>query len=259
MSILDCESISSTYMSLEAIGIPSKELNDFLLNFDMDNYYDKYNYHDTGDSLLLDIIKTKFKPVINFEYTYWFHLTRTSKSNTFNEGILPLNKNIDNIWNFLFNLLSDELTVKEWNIYRNDLESGNLKKEYENIFGSHYRNKIKNSILWGPYAMLIRDSAFKSKEMGNHDYLKVPEIIEDICYPFDKIYNFNLLDRYIKNTKPCIVKFRHSESKLYYLGAVLFYLYIMHHNLKMNIHCNTCFSGKGIKIPHKDILSVEYL
>nr|WP_319374281.1 hypothetical protein [uncultured Methanobacterium sp.] len=246
-------------MSLKAIGIPIKELNDYLNNFDMENYYDKYDYHDTGDSLLLDIIISKFKPVINFEYTCWFHLTRTSKFNTFNEGILPLNKNLDYIWNFLFHLLKDELTFKEWNIYRNDLENGNLKKEDENIFGFHYRNKIKNSIHWGPYAMLIKDSAFKSKEMGNHDYLKIPEIIEDICYPFDNIYNFNLLDRYIKNTQPCIVKFKHSKFELDYLGAVLFYLYKICHNLKINIHCNTCFNGKGLKIHHNDILSVEYL
>lgn len=42
--------------------------------------------------------------------------------------------------------------------------------------------KLASKQLWGPYAMLVREVAALSKEVGNHDYLDAPEIIEDICH-----------------------------------------------------------------------------
>jgi hypothetical protein len=259
MNILNCESINSTYESLESIGIPKEELKEFLYNFDMEEYYNTYNYGNTGDHLLFDLINYKYKPEFNFDFTYWFHLTRTYEFNSFNEGILPLNENINRIWDYLYTLLKDDFTHNVWERYRSDLEHDNLDKRLDDMGIFHYKNKIGKSLHWGPYAMLIRDVAFKSKEMGNHDYLNVPEIIEDICSPFDTIHNYNLLDKFIKNTKPCIIQFKHSTSKSYYLGPILFYLYSIHHNRGLSIHSNMCFNGNGVKIPQKDILNVEYL
>ncbi|AWI03207.1 hypothetical protein [Clostridium drakei] len=50
--------------------------------------------------------------------------------------------------------------------------------------------------------MVVKDAAFSSEEIGNHDYLKIPEIVEDICVCFEKIYGINL---YISNSKSMIV------------------------------------------------------
>ena len=44
----------------------------------------------------------------------------------------------------------------------------------------HYQLKTPDPFHWGPFAMLVRDVAFNAKAIGNHDYLWLPEIIEDI-------------------------------------------------------------------------------
>ena len=84
----------------------------------------------------------------------------------------------------------------------------NFKK---NMGGHHhaylYGMKVHGKMHWGPYALLSRDHAFKPGEIGNHDYLGAPEIVEDICLCFSEKFEFDLLGAFMKKTKPCVVKF----------------------------------------------------
>lgn len=261
MRILDCENTLSMYKSLENIsGISQKELKKFIAKFDFDEFQ-KDNPHSflRSDEILLKIFEEEYNPSLKFDYTCWFHLTRTFQFDHFKDGILPLGDILDDIWKFLFRLIKNEFSKKDWENYRKSLESGELKREVEDVYGELYRSKINNPIHWGPYAMLIRDSAFKSREIGNHDYLGVPEIVEDICVPFDKIHDFGLLNKYKNNTKSCIIKFKSKSNERYFIGTVLNYLHCIHNKERMYINCNTCFDNKGNKISSKNILKIEYL
>ena len=71
--------------------------------------------------------------------------------------------------------------------------------------------KVRNPFHWGPYAMLVKEIAFVTDEVRNHDYLDAPEIVEDICFTFSDKYNFDLLRIFKSNTYPCIVKFIFQE------------------------------------------------
>ena len=57
---------------------------------------------------------------------------------------------------------------------------------------------LRENCHYGPYAMLVREIAFNSQVVGNHDYLKIPEIIEDMCMDVQKVYGVDALNRFVK-------------------------------------------------------------
>jgi len=257
VKILDCESVDSTYKSLEKIlGIPTEEIKAFLAEFDMGNYYETHpDYYHTGDKLLVTMIKRKYDISYDFDITYWFHLTRAAKFFDFKEGILPLGEAINSIWDFLFSLLEGNFKRKDWIHFRRDLESNNLRGHYAHL----YNLKLREPSLWGPYAMLVKHVAFIPELIGNHDYLKGPEIVEDICFTFEEIHGYNLIKKYIDNTQACIVKFKSDVCKPSYIGSALYYLYRAHRNEGISVYCNDCFDGGGRKVPGEDILKIEFV
>lgn len=123
--------------------------------------------------------------------------------------------------------------------------------------------KITNKVHYEPYAMLIRDIAFYSKEAGNHDYLKIPEIVEDIAVGVKENYGIDMFQRYWKNSQSVIVKFwkqlRSRETVESYIGIVLIYLYYILHNMPLSIGCNTCIDNQGIKVDKSDVLKVDII
>jgi hypothetical protein len=148
------------------------------------------------------------KPV--FHQTCWFHLTRIFDDNTFEQGILPLGERIDSIWEFLHRLTRDHISTEEWDKFRLELCD---RSQVRDRHGAYlYNTKVPNPALWGPFAFLVRDVAFRTDEVGSHDCLRVPEIVEDICKCYSGTYSFDLLEAYRKQTKPCIVKFIHNEA-----------------------------------------------
>jgi hypothetical protein len=141
------------------------------------------------DVFIFSKILEKIKESISFNAACWFHLTRTSPNNKFENGILPLGQVIESIWHFLFKLLENSFTKKEWNIFRKEIENN-----YPNHFADLYRTKVQKSFHWGPFAVLVRDIAFRPEESGSHDYFRTPEIIEDICVCFKEKYSIDLLE-----------------------------------------------------------------
>lgn len=256
MRIIDCECADSIYQSLEDItGIPLKELNAFFSCFDIEEYYDKHqDCPFTGDDLMFEIIRNRYKEPFPIDVTCWFHLTRTFISNEFEEGILTLNEGIDLIWEFLFYLLKEEFSKDHWVNFRKRVET-----DLRNDFADMYRLKINSPIAGGPFAILNKELAFRTKKIGYHDYLKAPEIVEDICICFEQTYGYDLLREYIRNTKSCIVKFKVSGGKPDLIGPALLYLYNLFHRRKMSTYCDRCFIGNGRRIPHESILKVEFL
>lgn len=252
---LDCESFGSTILSLEKItNIEKEEIINFLSDFDMCEFYELNPYYDdTGDVLLFDQFNSTFIPSLNYDKTIWFHLTRTSPSNDFKNGILPLGVVINDIWDSLYELASDFISREGWYKFRETLEVGN-----GGWLAHLYQMKTSNKFHHGPYAMLIRDTAFKPGEIGNHDYLDVPEIVEDICVSFEKLCGYDLLDQYRKATRPCIVKFVSNFGDPNNISPVLYYLYKKIHRKRLNLYCNTTYDAKGPILP-ENILNVEFL
>ncbi len=254
MKILDCETSNSTYNSLEDItGISSKKIEDFLINLDLKDIY----VFDRG-RFILEKLKSRYNPSLEYDLTYWFHLTRTFDSNEFKEGLLPLNEIIDKIWDFLFTLTNGNLTNEEWNEYRNNLENGNYGFDITNNQAFHYNNKMNNNYHWGPYGFLIEDQVRKDSHTSD-PYLNNPEIIRHICYPFKNLYGYDLSEVFKKNTRPCIVKFQSTNTDSKYIGDALHYLYNLTKDLEMSFHSNNTFDNKGKKIEKKDIISIKFV
>lgn len=256
MKILDCDNEHSMFESIREItGIQKNDLVDLFNHFNLEEFYESNSdFHLSSDKLFL----VKLKEISNrssfhFDKTNWFHLTRTIRANQFEKGILPLGESLDYLWDLLFSLQNGYLSLSEWNQFRYFLESTSYSDAFQ------YQLKYKDEFHWGPYAMLIRKVAFYPKEIGNHDYLNVPEIIDDICYPFNEKYGFDLLSRFKEATVPCIVKFETNNSDEQHMGIVVNYLYHRHHNLELSFHCNTTFDGMGKAIPRESILGFEFI
>ncbi len=261
MKILDCESINSIYTSLEQIlEIDRGAIESIFRNVDFTDFHKDNPYRASvpEDHLFCAVKSALPSTKVYFSQICWFHLTRTVETNNFEQGILPLGQQIGPIWTFLYSLLNGGVSKKEWNKFKRDISKSN------NDFALHYRVRINGpenykSFHWGPYALLIREFAFRAEEMCNYDYLRRgPEIVEIICNFFSHCYTFNLYEAYLEKTKPCIVKFVDNSSEPKYIRAALNYLYSCHTGSRLNDYCNDCFNAGGKPIPKDRILNVEF-
>lgn len=255
MIVLDCESTDSIYSSLEAIsGAERGAIESFLKNIDLESVCKSSSppRYPSNDFLLNAFART-FRSDLSYDATCWFHLTRTLETARFEDGILPLNQRLASIWDFLYGLLDGAISKQQWNKFKRDFLRSPLWP------AQLYRMKTEKPIHWGPFAILIRDIAFKPKEVNNYDYLSSgPEIIEDICFIFEKLHQIDLLSIFQKKTKPCIVKFvdHHPEGK--YVRAALWHLHAISRGEKCSSYCNDCFHGRGVPVPKDRILKIEF-
>jgi hypothetical protein len=127
--------------------------------------------------------------------------------------------------------------------------------------GADFRDGILplgQPLLGGPYAMLVRESAFRAREMGNHDYLWLPEIMEDICNGYRVAYGDVIHERLCNALTPFIVKFWSTRI----LGkncveSAMYYLYSTAHEEELCDLANTCYDGANSRVPPERIVCVE--
>ncbi len=128
----------------------------------------------------------------------------------------------------------------------------------ENSYSAHlFHMKSNDHDHWGPYGMLVREVAFCLAEVGNHDYLDIPEIVEDIALCFAEQYEFDLRSAFIENSKPCIVKFIDQNPHEWCLTPALYYLYTKFRGESLSRWCNTCFDGQGKPVRPDQIKLIE--
>lgn len=85
--------------------------------------------------------------------------------------------------------------------------------------------------------MLVRETAFRSHEMGNHDYLWLPEIVEDICNGYRDASGFAIHETVRAYTIPYVVKFwSPKETGKDCVEASMYYLYCTAHGQELSIH-----------------------
>lgn len=251
MKVLDCETADSTYASLESIlGVRRGDLETIFGGLDVEEFYRAHpRYpHPPEDLVYSEVRKISALPG-TYDRTCWFHITRTVPSNNFERGILPLGQCIDGIWDFLYSLAKKRVSPEEWATFRADMG--------DHHHASLYEMKVHDDMHWGPYALLSRDHAFKPGEIGNHDYLGTPEIVEDICICFSEKFGFDLLAAFMRKTKPCIVKFV-AGPRSGCMSTAVYHLYNVYRGNRCSIQCNTCFDGEGVAVPGANILKVEF-
>src|SRR5713101_3792408 len=103
MRVLDCESVESTYDSLESIlDVKRSDLEAVFDALDIEKFYQENRHYDKpAETLLLERVTGLISPTVTFDAVCWFHLTRTNPLNAFEQGILPLGQQITALWKYL--------------------------------------------------------------------------------------------------------------------------------------------------------------
>jgi hypothetical protein len=234
---IDCESYSSSLASLAGLyGASSESIKDYLSSFDLDAEYEPYQADMDAGSLLQLRFDQKFgSPRHSVTGISWFHLTRTSPKNQFSKGILPLGAALPQLWDMVIAIPEDETKKRRLQ----ELRTNGVPNEL-------YQMKVHDALHHGPYAMLVRESAFNSSGMGNHDFLAAPEIIQDICWGYQEKFNESIEDEIMAALRPCVVKFEdRSGTRTDVIDPILRYCHCKAWSQELHIHTNTCYDGQG--------------
>lgn len=249
MLVLDCDTRSSAVASVASIyGLSSQTIESFLRDFDIDAHYERTHPSQSGDQELRHVFEAKFNVQPKQpDRVCWFHLTRAPKGTDFSEGLLPPSASLDRVWQAVLSVFEGtehEVKLREL--------------RHMGVPSWHYSTKVGNPIHAGPYAMLVRDVATQSKAIGNHDYLWLPEIMDDICAGYCERYGDPLYELLSQALVPTTVKFWSAKKRGNgCVAAALFYLYLSAHNEPLSLYANTCFDGENSPIPPSQVLSVH--
>jgi hypothetical protein len=251
MTILDCESYDSALISICGVyNIGCARLVDFLVKTDLEKEYERASLQSEYGDILTSLFESQFgKAQHRFEGVAWFHLTRVPEGTTFSDGILPLNLALPKIWQAVVSSVSNEQK-------RTRLE----KLHSEGVPDFQYNFKNSDKLHFGPHAMLVRESAFHADEMGNHDYLRLPEIVEDICNGYEAQYRESICDEVSQALKKCIVKFFvRDETADAYKEPALKYCWCEANKQPLDTSANSCYDAKGKIIPREEIQKIQFL
>lgn len=236
MNCLDCETYEKALQSVSKImGIPQDQLVNHLANTDYVTLHEAHWRESLFDDFLFKSVCDSFRAYdFVIDRICWFHLSRTMHPEWFLEkGILPL----------------QEIEP----LLREDIDK--LRTQCNNPAGYDFKSstytRFRNSCRQGPFAMLVKDVAFRHYEIGHHDYLAIPECVEDM--------GKEIAGLYYKNSISVIVKF-HAQPRLKaedYLEPVVNYLYYAIHKIELSVDCNTCYDASSHRIPPEDIIYVK--
>lgn len=180
----------------------------------------------------------------------WFHMTRVLPGTTFSEGILPLAAALPSLKERLIEAVDDHSLKAQ---LRHALHVSGISDH-------HYVNKTQNSIHWGPYAILVRDAASCAADLSQHDYLAMPEIIEDICNGFNDPIREELLAVFGAKLRPAVVKFTAPvDQDQEYIATALCYVHSMIQGGKLDTNSVICFDGENAPVLPHHILKVEFV
>lgn len=247
MADLDCETFESALTSLCTIfRVEEEQLRKFLLSIDLEQHYRSNHPPRPPDDELVRLFEQEHgQDRERIERVYWFHLTRVPSGASFEDGLLPLGAVLGRIWEMLFVLFSG--TPHEPRL-REMAKAG--------VQDFQFNLKKNDSLHWGPYAMLVREIAFACATASNHDYLRTPEIVEDICSGYMNQFGENIQGVIEEKLVPTVVKFW-SKYEGYEIESALYYVYCQIHSEKLTMFANTCFDGEGVAVPFDRIVSVH--
>jgi hypothetical protein len=248
--VLDCESFDTALASLAQIFRTMPETLKSLLSSKEIGAHFETHWQELPDfsDYIYAVAERHFGSPLALDGVCWFHTTRVLPGTTFSEGILPLDAALPSLKERLLEAV-DDASVREQ--LHHAFHSGGVGDH-------HYATKTQNSMHWGPYAILVRDVAFCATNLSQHDYLAMPEIIEDICNGFDEPMRKALEGTFRAKLRPATVKFTslvdHDDA---YIATALCYVHSMIQEGKLDTNSVICFDGKNNPVPPQDILKVE--
>ena len=151
-----------------------------------------------------------------------FHGTRLADAESVRRhGLQPLSQRLEGIWEMLGDLARPELDEEDWLDFRDWVEAGGGDHD-----GELYRLKTRDELHDGPYTVLIKDTLMRPEELGLHDYLDCPEIVQDICRCHSARFDLNpdLEARFKAATNPCIVTIRRAGIGSQAIGPALWFI-----------------------------------
>lgn len=251
---LDCESRESAEASvLAAFGCTQAALRAFLqdpshlAHFEANWQTIPVDFH---RFLMQRAQATLGTPVLPAEFC-WFHSTRVPAGTTFEEGILPLGAVVPTLQERLVAELDDPAAQAA------------VRRAFANKGGNsfHFGEKLSHEVHSGPYAILVREVADYANELSQHDYLRMPEIIEDLCEEVRAECGLDLLPVYEERWRPTMVKFVDpaGDSGEYALGIAMLYLRAVELEGKPDGGAVWCFDGENQAVPAEQILKVEFV
>ena len=151
-----------------------------------------------------------------------FHGTRLADAESVRRcGLQPLSRRLEAIWEMLRDLARPELGEEDWLDFRDWVEAGGADHD-----GELYRLKTRDALHDGPYTVLIKDTLMRPEELGLHDYLDCPEIVQDICRCHSARFgpDPDLEARFKAATDPCIVTIRRAGIGSRAIGPALWFI-----------------------------------
>lgn len=234
MPRLDCESLETTLASLSyAFEISDCDIHKILRGSRIEEGYG------ACDELFAQF--TLNRSYRCFEETCFFHASRVPRNTTFDEGLVPLNEVIDRTSNFLYTLVSENISRADWEACVGDtINSGSSSLAW----------KLKNQK--GPFGFLFKESA-----MSEGSFLKGPDLVFDFHKATLERFNLDLMKLYEEQTEPVVVKFFcPAEKGSHYLKCALFNTFIKIKRLDWSIsHC--AIDRKGVAIAFDSILGIH--
>ena len=217
-------------------------------NFLCINWMQKYEqtgqiYEMDFEDYLYKYALRRFVPIQNVSRIHWFHGTRSAHPSSFEErGIIPLNQILPELQRAL-----DSLAEKH------SISPATQISSYHGHHAFLMSIKQQNDMDQGPCAMLNLEAVTNAAQYDCHDYIDIPEIIEDYAYVKYGDCAKKLLSIYREVTSPIVVEFwskpdgLNSPNLRHIMGTVLLYLYtVMHRYEDVSWSCcNTCYSGCG--------------
>lgn len=248
--ILDCSSAESAFKSISRVfDCTEKQLETVLLSLDLDEIYESH-FEDIlvpCEEYLCNYVVERLGVPKPFDAIIWFHGTRTSKLNNFQNGISPLNEALQNVWDTLISEAPTQECRK------------NLKFMLNNGADDYlYGLRVNDSIHWGPYGILVKDVVFNTDKLHQHDYLAMPELVEDILNAYKRQFGECLYSHYEKVLVPKLVKFKcSSRLDRGCLETALGYLYGCVRGQEVNGMSVTCIDKSGVAITPEQIIEVQ--
>jgi hypothetical protein len=188
-----------------------------------------------------------------FSEVRYFHGTRTRDADSFrSRGLLPLGAALEEIWRELREIGADRLSETEFESLRTEIE-GNGGGDG----GRLYRLKTPALLHHGPFGEYVREHFLHPHELSSHDYLRTPELVEDIAHAAHEVFNVDLLGTYTAATRPCIVAFDMPvDDDGPAVEAACWYLWAAARGERTRNACGG-FDGRGVGVPLTAIRNVE--
>lgn len=252
MLVLDCSTRNQALLSLSAgFGCTVPELSAVLLSLDLDQVFE------TDPSItveacqyLREYVCEKLGTPRPFTSAYGFHGTRTFAGNAFPEGLLALNQSEALVMEMLIAHAPNAEVRKQlqaWNV------PGGVPDKM-------FKLRTGNSTHGGPYGHLVREVHFHASNLGQHDYVRMPELVEDVCNAWSKKYDQDLTEHYLRVLHPCIVWFRADiEPESGKQWAALQYAYTSVRALEPDFGAVMGIDCSGESVSAKAIVNVEFL